>query len=311
VSFARRSFLVTAVAYVVVRSVVGQDSNPQVEQSRLFERTAPPVPNVNADGMLLSEGEELPSNDQSFGKQQILKTQEKVPDFVVSGDASVFYTSNVALTSRDTMDDGFFVGGAGLSWTPRVNNELQILMGARASIFRYFDTSDLDFQTIGAGVGAVWTPPNAWGIGLTARYDFIELFDRHSDELLQDHEFSLVAQKIFVLGRSHALTFDLIGSVGISDPFAEQRDQIGFAIGYHLQLARNLVADFGYRNSGYFYNNGRSDLNQVFALALRYYVTRWAALEGFMSGAINNSNRSAFDYDVFTSGGGVGLTIRF
>ena len=91
----------------------------------------------------------------------------------------------------------------------------------------------------------------------------------------------------------------------------EQRDQIGFAIGYHLQLARNFVADFGYRNSGYFYNNGRSDLNQVFSLALRYYLTSWAAMEGFMSGAINNSNRSAFDYDVFTSGGGVGLTIRF
>jgi hypothetical protein len=261
--------------------------------------------------MLLSEGEELPSNDQSFGKQQILKTEEKVRDFTLGASASEFYTSNVALTRSDTISDSFFVGSVGLSWTPRINNQLQMQLGALASIFRYSDTSELDFQTIGAGVGAVWTPPNAWGIGLTVRYDFIELFDRHSDELLQDHEFSLVAQKIFVLGRSHALSFDLIGSVGISDPFAQQRDQIGFAIGYHLQLARNLVADLGYRNSGYFYNNGRSDLNQVFSLALRYYLTRWAALEGFMSGAINNSNRSAFDYDVFTSGGGVGLTIRF
>jgi len=311
VRFARKSLLVPAVAFAIVGSVVGQESNPQVEQSRLFQREVPPTPNVNAEGMPLPEEEELPSTDESFGKQQILKTQEKVRDFVLSGDASLFYTSNVALASRDEVGDGFFVGGAALSWTPRVNNELQVLMGARASIFRYFNTSDLDFQSVGAGVGAIWTPRNMWGIGLIARYDFTELIDRHSDELLEDHEFSLIARKILVLGRSHALSFDLIASVGISDPFAEQRDQIGFAIGYHLQLARNLAADFGYRNSGYFYNNGRSDLNQVFSLALRYYLTSWAAVEGFMSGAINNSNRSAFDYEVFTSGGGVGLTIRF
>lgn len=310
-SLVHRFCLVPAVAFTLARTVLGQNSNPQVEQSRLFERTTPPIPNVNAEGVPLSEEEGVTATDESFGKQQILKTEEKIPEFVVGGDASFFYTSNVALTSNDTVDDGFFVGGAALSWTSRLNHELQLLMGARASIFRYFDTSDLDFQSIGAGVGAIWTPRTMWGIGLMARYDFTELFDRHSDELLQDHQFSLTAQKIFVLGRSHALSFNLIGSVGISDPFAEQRDQIGFAIGYHLQLARNLVADLGYRNSGYFYNNGRSDLNQVFSLALRYYVTRWAALEGFLSGAINHSNRSAFDYDVFTSGGGLGLTVRF
>ena len=91
-----------------------------------------------------------------------------------------------------------------------------------------------------------------------------------------------------------------------------QRDQIGFAIGYHLQLARNLAADLGYRHSWYFYNDhGRTDLNQVFSLALRYYVTKWAALEALVSGATNNSNHSVFDYDVFSTGGGVGLTIRF
>jgi hypothetical protein len=299
-------------ALAFVRSVVGQNSNPQIEQSRLFERTVPPTANVNADGMALPQEEESQSTDESFGKQQILKTQEKVRDFVVSGDASVFYTSNVALTRRDEIGDVFLVAGAGMSWTPRVNNELQMLFGARASIFRYYDTSELDFQSVGGGIGAVWTPRNAWGIGLIARYDFTELIDRHSNELLQDHEFSLDAQKIMVLGRSHALSFDVIGSAGISDPFSEQRDQIGFAIGYHLQVTRNLVADLGYRHSWYFYNDGgRTDLNQVFSLALRYYVTKWAAIEAFVSGATNNSNRSVFDYDVFNTGGGLGLTIRF
>jgi hypothetical protein len=312
VSYLVRRVSILATVFGLVRSVVGQDSNAQIEQSRLFQRTVPPTPNVNADGMALPQEEEPQLTDESFGKQQILKTQEKARDFTLGGGASEFYTNNVALTRRNTVSDSFFVGNVGLSWTPRINNQLQLQLGAGASIFRYSDTSALDFQSVGGGIGAVWTPPNAWGIGLTARYDFTELIDRHSNELLQDHEFSIVAQKIVVLGRSHALTFDLVGSAGISDPFVEQRDQIGFAIGYHLQLARNLAADLGYRHSWYFYNDhGRTDLNQVFSLALRYYVTKWAALEALVSGATNNSNHSVFDYDVFSTGGGVGLTIRF
>jgi hypothetical protein len=312
VSHVVRRLLILTTAFGLVRSAFGQDSNAQIEQSRLFQRTVPQTPNVNADGMALPQGEESQSTDDSFGKQQILKTEEKVRDFTLGASASEFYTSNAALTRSDTISDSFFVGTVGLSWTPRINNQLQMQLGARASIFRYSDTSHLDFQSVGGGIGAVWTPPHAWGIGLTARYDFTELIDRHSNEILQDHEFTLAAQKIVVLGRSHALSFDLIGSAGISDPFAQQRDQIGFAIAYHLQLARNFVADLGYLHSWYFYNDGgRVDLNEVFSLALRYYVTRWAAVEAFVSGAVNNSNRSAFDYNVFTSGGGVGLTIQF
>ena len=310
-SLVHRFFFLTTVALTIAGSVVGQNSNPQVEQSRLFERTTSPVPNVTAEGVPIAEEEGAVAADESFGKQQILKAEEKIPEFVLSADASLFYTSNVALTSEDTVDDGFFVGGVTLSWTPRISNELQLVMGARASIFRYFDTSDLDFQTVGAGIGSIWTLPGMFGIALMPRYDFTELWDRHSDELLQDHQFSLTAQKIFVLGRSHALSFSLIGSLGIADPFAEQRDQIAFAIGYHLQVTRNFVADFGYRSSGYFYNEGRSDANHIFSMALRYYLTRWAVLEGFLSGAINTSNHSAFDYNVFTSGGGLGLTVRF
>jgi hypothetical protein len=118
--------------------------------------------------------------------------------------------------------------------------------------------------------------------------------------------------KIVVLGRSHSLNFGILGSVGISDPFAEQRDQIGFALGYHLQLTRQLGADFGYRHSWYFYNsNDRHDLNQVISLGLHYSITPWASLNAFSSFATNYSNESAFKYNVFSSGGGLGLLIRF
>jgi hypothetical protein len=306
--------LIPLLSLFVAATIHAQAPNPAVEQSRLFPRTTPPTPaNVTADGMALPEAGGSTSQDESFGAQEILKTEEKIPNFTLSGGASFFYTNNVALTHRDEISDGFFVGGASLNWTPMINPGLQFQAGLRASIFRYFDTSALDFENLGAGLGLVWTPRWFWGISIIPRYDFTELLDRHSDEILEDHEFSLALQKIVVLGRSHFLTFAVLGSAGISDPFAEQRDQVGFVMGYHLQLTRRLGSDFGYRHSWYFYNDsgGRTDLNQVFSLGLHYYATPWASVDAFFSGATNYSNRSAFEYNAISTGGGAGLTIRF
>jgi hypothetical protein len=296
-----------------IAQVVAQESNPAIEQSRLFPRTVPPTAgSVTADGIALPAGESTSSGDGSFGAQEMLKTQEAIPTIFVSGGASLFYTSNVALTHEVEHSDAFFVGEGNINWIPRINPQLQFQLGAGASIFRYFDTSALDFESIGAGTGLTWTPPNVWGLALTGRYDFSELLDKHSNEILQDHEFSAALQKIFVFGRSHALTAAILGSVGISDPFAEQRDQVGFALGYHLQLTRQLGADFGYRHSWYFYNaSDRHDLNQVVSLGLRYYFNQWIAVNALASFANNYSNEPAFKYNVFSGGGGLSLTIHF
>jgi len=262
--------------------------------------------------MALPEGQRTASEDESFGAQQILKTDERIADLTISGNASVYYTSNVALTHHDEKSDGFFVGDAAISWSPRINPQLQFQIGGGAALFRYFETNELDFESLGAGAGLLWTPQNLWGLAFAVRYDFTELLDSHSNEILEDHEFSLAVQKLLVLGRSHALSFGLLGSAGISDPFDEQRDQLGFAVGYHLQLTRHLGSDFGYRHSWFFYNDsGRADLNQVLSLGLHYNVTPWATVNALISGAFNCSDHSAFSYNAFSSGGGINLTIRF
>lgn len=303
---------VLLVALVMVHSVRAQESNPAIEQSRLFPRTVPPTADtVSTGGLSMPEGETSAAGDESFGAQQILKTQEKIPNFTISAGVTGYFTNNVALTHNATQSEGFFVGDAGFSWTPRLNPQFQFQLGAGASLFRY-ETSALDFESLGAGTGIIWTPPNFWGLVWIGRYDFVELLDRHSNQILQDHEFSLSVQKLFVLGRSHALSFALIGSAGIADPFNEQRDQAGLVIGYHLQLTRYLGSDFGYRLSGYFYNGGgRDDVNQVLSLGLHYNIRPWLAINAFLSAAKNHSNQSVFKYEVFNTGGGLGLFIRF
>lgn len=307
--------LVLAVALLVVSGITAvraQNSPPAVEQSRLYPRTIPPTAGDTSGGTLSGpQVEVVTSEDESFGAQQILKTEEKIPDLFISSTSTIYYTNNVALTRSDTQSEGFFVGDVAFSWTPRLNPQLQFQLGGALALFRY-ETSALDFESLGAGTGIIWTPPNAWNLSLISRYDFVELLDRHGHEILQDHQFSLAAQKVFVLGRSHALSFGVIGSLGVSDPIAEQRDQAGFAIAYHLQLTRNLGSDFGYRHSWYFYNqNGRTDLNQVLSLGLHYNITPWLIVNGYVSGAWNDSNNFVFDYDVFSAGGGISLTLRF
>jgi hypothetical protein len=311
--FAGRYFVFLSAALFIATSTYGQGNNPAVEQSRLYPRTIPPnAGNISAEGTNEPTPEGTAEIDESFGKQQILKTEEPIPSITISAGTSFYFTSNVALTHENELSDGFFVGEAAFSWTPHITPELQFQIGAGASIFRYFETHELDFSDLTIGTGLAWTPRDLWGVTIFGRYDFIELINRHGDEILQDHEFSLALQKVIVLGRSHSLSFGLVGTAGISDPFVQQRDQVGFAAGYHIQLARQFGADIGYRISGYFYNESdREDLNQVLSLGLHYNFNALVSVNTYISAAKNHSNVSAFKYDALSAGGGFGLLIRF
>lgn len=287
--------------------------DPSIEQARLFRDTNPPASlGVDANGTALPAAESSSSGDDSFGAQLILKNQQKPQPFVITANVSLIYTSNVALTRADTRDDVFAVVDAGFGWTPHLANNLDANIGAHVSLFRYDKTSALDFESLGFGAGLTWTPPGLRGASVFGRYDFTELLSRSGREILMDHTLTLGAQKAFVFGRSHALTVGAVGTVGFSDPYAAQRDQLGAFIGYHLQIARNFDTDLLYRPAVHFYNSGgRTDFNQVLSANFRYRVNSYVDVTAFLSYAANDSSRRAFDYGAFTTGAGVGLTIHF
>jgi hypothetical protein len=266
---------------------------------------------VNADGTPIGDSD-ASSDDDSFGTQVLLKSKERVRTFAITGDTSIFYTSNVALTRSGERDDAFVVANAGVSWTPRLSPQWEAQLAAHASIFRYQDVSDLDFENLGFGAGLFWTPEHFWGLDLFAHYDFIELLNRHSEEILSDHEFTIGAQKVFSLGRGQTFTIGVTAMAGITDPEIVRRQQAGIFFGYHLQLTRALETELFYRLAGYFYDAAhRNDLNQILSWNLRYRLAAWADLNAFVSYGINRSDDAAFDYNVATGGAGVGVTIRF
>ena len=286
-----------------------------IDQSRLFNNTGGTSRanvGMTPDGDILPNDEGSNSGDDSFGKQQVLKNQEPVQPWVVAGDTSIFFTSNAALTRSHTISDVFGVLDASLSRVSPLSRDLLLQIGVRTSIFRYDDTSALDFENLGAGLGLVWAPGWARGITFFGRYDFSELLDKHSREILSDHEWTVGAQKTFVPSRTQAFSLGMIATAGVSDPFSAQRDQIGGFAGYHVQIARNLEADLFYRLGYYFYNEAdRRDLNHVLSATIAYHPSRWTSLVGFLSLGENSSNRSVFDYEVFSGGGGIGFNVKF
>ncbi|HSP44591.1 MAG TPA: hypothetical protein VLO30_01235 [Chthoniobacterales bacterium] len=300
-------------AAVPLSLTLAQQPNSPIEQARLFQSTRGATNSaVNADGMALPEDEAEASSDDSFGTQVILKKRERVPTVVVAGDASIFYTDNAALTPHNKIDDAFLVTNAGVSWTPRINPHLEAQLAAHASIFRYNSTSVLDFENFGIGAALFWTPEHCHEVAFFARYDLIELVDRHSNEILQDHEFSIGAQKMFAVGKAQTFTLGVMASGGIAMPASQQRQQAALFASYHWQITRAWDAELSWRIAGYYYNHAdRTDGNQVVAANIRYRVSSRVDVNGFLSFGSNRSDTARFDYNAVTAGGGVAFAIRF
>jgi hypothetical protein len=305
--------MVLAVLFTAVAAARSQQAVSSITQSRLFTNPQTPgTTSFDANGNALPDNSAISSGDESFGAQIILKNQERQPSFNVFGDASAFYTNNVDLTPHRTRSDLFLASNVGAAWRPAISRGLVGEISAASSVFRYDRASELDFERITAGAGLTWLVPRTPGILAFARYDFTELLDSESNQLLQDHEVTIGGQKTFAFGRSHFLTTGIAGVLGKSTPRSQERDQAGIFAAYHLQITRSLDADLLYRYAAQFYDeDGRVDHNQTLSLAIGFYPARWLRVDASIAAARNDSNRSAFDYNVLNVGGGVRFSIRF
>jgi hypothetical protein len=292
----------------------GQQVVSSITQSRLFtNQTAPGTSSVDANGTALPEDETTPeSDDDSFGAQIILKNQERPRKFSVFSEISVSRTSNVDLTPDAGRSDSFFAVRVGGAWKPILSSQLIGEISVSSSGLRYDRANELDFETVGVGAGLSWLVPHTPGIILFGRYDFTEVLDASSNELLEDHALTAGLQKIFVFGRSNFLNLGINGGFGVSKPRSQQRNQAAIQAGYHLQITRSLDTDLVYRYAAQFYAAGdRLDRNQTLSLSLGFMPNRWLRFSGLISAARNDSNEAAFEYDVFNFGGGIRGEVSF
>lgn len=307
------SHLVLALLLTSLVVARGQEAVSSITQARLFANpSAPGTTSYDENGTALPEEDSTSSGDDSFGTQIVLKNQERPRTFNVFGNVSAVYTNNVDLTPNGTRSDAFLATTAGAAWSPAISRGLVAEISLGSSVFRYDRASELDFERIAAGAGLSWLVPHTPGIIAFARYDFTELLNSGSDELLRDHAFTVGAQKIFTFGRSHFLTTGISGVLGLSTPRSQERNQAGVYAAYHLQITRSCDADLIYRYAAQFYEEGnRLDHNQTLSLAMGFAATRWLRMGMCLSAARNDSDQPAFSYDVLNVGGEVRLSLSF
>ncbi|MEO7725467.1 MAG: hypothetical protein ABIU29_12415, partial [Chthoniobacterales bacterium] len=60
-----------------------------------------------------------------------------------------------------------------------------------------------------------------------------------------------------------------------------------------------------------YYNGGRTDVSEVLALSANYRIREWLVISAITTFVANQSNRDAFDYEVFNIGGGITASWKF
>ena len=79
-----------------------------------------------------------------------------------------------------------------------------------------------------------------------------------------------------------------------------------------MQLTRHLSAQTGGRAAYFLYPaTGRDDFNGSGSAGLTYAFTPWCSLGATVSGTLDRSSRTVFDYNVLNSGASVFFRLRF
>ncbi len=304
-----------AVAVLALRaSAQGPAADVQIDQARQFSRPPPTVDlsGAPAQDSALPDAELTP--DDAFGAQVIFKRQERVKPFTAFAEASAFFTNNVALAKRDLLDDKFLVLSAGASFTRPIRAGLRFEAGLRSALYRYAEYRELDFQSVDATAGVVWSPPVLHGAEVSLRYLFSHLTTaEEQDEIYKSHAALLGIQRVIPFSRAHAAYFGASAQWTWAEPQEPGRDEYVAYAGYYLQAAEHVAADLSYRYGHFVYRqgDGRRDDNQTISLSLRYAAVEWASISATSFLGMNRSNRSAFEYEVWNAGGGLQFSLRF
>lgn len=311
----RTALLCSAASAASLVCVNAQTVPAQVEYARQFQN---PSGTVDLQGQRnapdVSRFDDNVIDDDSFGEQVILKRAERSQPFRAYAEIAAFVTNNVALVKRDAQKDSFFVATTSASYAHRFSGNLRMDAGATASLYRYNEYRELDFQSTNLSAGVTWTAPVLGGVDVSAHYAFTDLTTAERiREFYTNHAILLGVQKVIPFSRAHAVYFGASSQWSFSDPKPTGRDEYAAFAGYHAQLTRRVDADLYYRYAYYVYRfgNGRRDNNHTVSISLHYTPTEWLSFSATSFLGVNRSNHSELDYDVMNAGVGVQCSMQF
>ena len=279
----------------------------------------PPTSDSNAAG-ITPDGVALPGTepegmqaDADLGEQWVMKKNQKTLPFNVFADATVFHTSNVALSHSLELSDWFLVTTVGASYSRPFANIWNLNLFVSDSFFRYNKFSELDFNSLNAGAGISVQVHRLWDTIWSLQYSVNILNGRSSvGQLFNGHSFNLGASKSIRFSSADSLIYGLGGALNIADPSSLNRADLGGFATYTVALTRHLSVGGTIRESMLKYTDGsRRDFSSSLALSGRYIVNKWFSLSATAAGTYNQSNEPVFEYKVFNFGLGLSGNIQF
>ncbi len=298
-----------------------QTAEGQIERSRLPNPALPLSPGAlslgeppEASGSTEEPRAPAAEGDSDLGVQSLLRAKETPHPWSLFADGGFIYTTNVALTDHNARDDFFFVGegGASYEWTP--TRDLSLSAAVREQYFAYNRYDQLDFGAFNAALAAAYTAHRLDDVVLSAQLGFTRLthggvFDR---EFYRNGSLALGAQKVFSFGRAQLVSLGGDIDLGLSLPHAAEREEFGLSTGYIVQITRHLSVQTGGRAAYFLYAaTSRQDFNASGSTGLTYTFTPWCSAGATVSGTVDRSNRTVFDYNVLNSGASVFFRLRF
>ncbi len=308
-----RSLLLFSLVAASLQAAHGQGSaadRARLQQSQGF---AQPPSSVVDSGVDQGYAAASP-NDSDLGEQAILKRVEKYEPFTFETGVPIYYTSNVALTDRNRVDDVIIAPVVGITYAPRLGKTLYGEFTLRQQFFYYQDVSSFNFASFDALAGIIYAAPALHDLTFRANLDYNRLTGTDNfDDFFSNVALGASAEIPFRIGRAQQISVGVDANVSLyADPDPPQRNDFGAYIGYSVNLTRSFSLNAAGRLVVRPYDSGgRTDVSEVLALSANYRIREWLTLSAISTFVANQSNRSAFDYEVFNIGGGVTLSWKF
>lgn len=305
-------------APAVDRAVMEQTIREALRNGR---RTASSSASSQAAASLLPtiSQDEIDLLDREFGLQRISGLIERKPEaFLLSLEATGFYTSNAALSPGPEQSDWVIRPGLRGAWFPRLSDDVNLLAMASYSLWRYEQLQVLNFDDFSAQLGLQYNkgrgqlPGGMSSLNAWAQYRYQRLISpwNWGGRLYETHFLEVGGRKSWRLASS------VTGWLGANSAFsvaaapnAFRRHEHSVQTGALWQISPRLALNTLYRFAWFDYTgHSRDDLNHLFFVGLGCQVTGNLRADFFVSGVFNHSDINAFDYQALNTGMGVSVS---
>ncbi|MEO7166595.1 MAG: hypothetical protein ABI787_06590 [Spartobacteria bacterium] len=307
------SLLIFAALLAAGPATRGQGTDADRARLLQSQSTFSPPGNVSAEGVDQNYAAASP-NDSDLGEQAILKRAEQYDPFTLETGVPIYYTSNVALVDRGAVSDVIIAPVIGLTYAPKLSRTLYGEFTIRQQFFYYQDLSSFDFASFDLLAGLVYTMPELRNLTLRANVDYNRLTGTDNfDDFFSNVALGLSAELPIPIGRAQHVSLGTDANISLyATPSPPQRNDFGVYVGYAVNISRNFSLNAAGRLVVRPYDSGgRTDVSEIIAFSANYRIRDWLTVSAISTFVANQSNRSAFDYEVFNIGGGITLTWKF